>query len=681
MIQEEDRWTQRISWLLLLILGLLACMPFWAELDRVRLPEPDDDWDNQLLLANAQRESLLEYHSAPLWNRYPEGGSPLLANPESSIAYPLTWLTLPLDPQLGVRIQVVLHLLLGLATTTAFLRATRLSTPASAYGAVMFMASSLFAERMQVGHLMWMGMAWLPLVLQAGVERGRRAQLLAAVGLAMMWLLGAHYLVIFGGVALTLLLLIDGIETSTSRARSPWKQPGWQAAALGLVALWLAPGVSLSARVGLLLLPTLPLLRLGSGLLRALGRVGQTALLAAGLSAVKLLPALELLAYSSRFGNPELESAAQPGFFTAMARWAGMVARDTVAPHEDQPTFWHPIPVLLALGGLYYARRTQPRLLILLVLAVGWSLGQNPWLPVDALMQSIPGVALVRYPGRAALLTWLCLAFLAAASIDGLGESIDRQSDKLRKSLKVLLYGGLLASASLMAVRASDQYGGLFVPAEPASSSSLAGQGGPRAAFARSRCLPPELPVAGAPADSNGPTGAASAAENSPVRRSMLVAFWAGLGCVDGFSAVPLVNARNVKAQPDEGYRGEAWVEGADIPVMRLTHTPNRLEITLAPAGAASGQAGRLIINQSYFPGWQLEADGSGTAAQVGKVASTAEVVSERGLLAVTLDGRATPYVLSFHASSAAIGLIISVLASGGLLWAFRKASGSTFFG
>lgn len=680
-------WKDKLPLLLLLLLGLMAVMPFWTEFARLRVPEPDDDWDNQLLLVSAQRESLLDYQQLPLWNRYPEGGSPLLANPESSIANPLSWLTLPLEADPSLRVQVVLHMLIGLVSGYLLLRALQISREGSAYGAGIYMLSSLFAERMQVGHLMWMGMAWLPLVIRAGIQEGRAAQRWAGVALALMWLQGAHYLVIFGSVSLFLLLAADGLERASSRARALWRRPGWQVLVLSLLALLIAPWLKLTARPWLLLLPLSAWLRAGSASWRPLKSFVQIGTLAAALSAIKLLPALELLAFSSRFGNPELEPAAQPDLLTGMGRWIGWVARDAVAPHEDQPTFWHLAPLLFALIGISAAARRCPRMLLLSGAAIVWSLGPNHWISMDELLQAIPGISLVRYPGRAAVLTWLSIAVLAGLGVDSVREKVGQLAERafphtqhsllLSKMPYFITIISILTSALFMAHRASDLYGGLFVAPEDLSSNAPSKLGeastahsdptGGASDFARIRCL--------APAVAAPPTGENSdAAASAPMqvvteafhRQSMFSAFRAGNGCVDGFSAVPLVNARNVKARGDSDYRGEVWLEGTNAVVKSVEHTPNRITVTLESGANVTEASGAiLLINQSFMPGWTASASTVGSDAR-----STIATTSERGLLALHLDGAHNKYVVELRSTSAMLGAFLSFLT---LVWLLRS--------
>lgn len=598
-------------WGLLGLLGLWAVSPFWLDFSRVRVPEPNDDWDNQLLLAEAQREAVWTLHSLPLWNRYPEGGSPLLANPESTIAYPLTWLTLPLDPQVGLRLQVVLHLLIGLATTVVFLRSLRVSPVGAAYGAMVYMGASLFAERMQVGHLMWMGMAWIPLVLRAGIDSGARARRVAAFALAALWLMGAHYLLIFSVVGLVILRW--GALLGQSRR-------GFVSIGVLLGVLLIAPRLIAPWSQLLLLLPFGPiLLELPRSVGLELKRLLLLGGLAAGLSAVKLVPALELLRFSSRLQGAELEPALQVDVWTMVAKWGAWVGRDGVAPHEDQPSLWHGLPLMVAVGGLLRVQRAHLGLIALLVLATLWSLGDRAGLDVAALLQGVPVVSFVRYPTRAAVLTLLCLAALAGGMVSWSEARVRSFSPRKAKVFYGLMYLSLFLSAGWMALQSRDQYGGLFVEpvAQPDQKVQSAG------VFERHRC-----------------TG------------SMYRAFQAGQGCVDGFSAIPLVNARNVRGVGDEAYRGEAWVEGGQAMARLTSHVPNQVEVRVEPPLSS----GTLVLNQSYLPGWTLDNPTS---------ASFASAQSVRGLLGAPLDGRTEVYRFQFSSLSAGVGGLISLVVLG----------------
>lgn len=600
-------WARAKYWLLLVLsvgLTLWAVGPFWWDFERVRIPEPNDDWDNQLTLAAVQRLLVWEHHELPLWNRYPEGGVPLLANPESSIAYPLTWLVLPLHPEVGLRLLVVVHALLALFSMGYFLRALRLTPIAMAYGALCFLTASLFSDRMQVGHLMWMGMAWMPLVLLAGIETSPRVSWLAGVALAMQWLLGAHYLVLFSTVGLLLLRL--GVAFSER--------------SLGLTLLSGAGAILLSPRLTWpfsVLVAGLPLLLLfilqPRVVFRELERLLPVGLGAAGLGAIKLLPTLELLARSNRFRQAELEPAASVGFLEALGRQVGLLARDPIAPHEDQFTFWHPLPWLLAAVGLWRAGRPLRGVSLLLGVAFLWTLGHQAPLNLHQLLQQLPGFSLVRYPARVSVLVLFSVSVLAALAVQALEERFSRSHTR---ALELGLLVMLLGSASYMAGQSADRYGGLFVEGERRWATT----GG---SFERRVCA-----------------------------GSLYSGFLAGHGCVNGFTAVPLLNARNVHGQEDQAYRGEAWLEPA---LGTLQLEPQGFQaLRLRVEGAHKG---RLVLNQSYYPGWQVEwMDPSTGAARI------EPVEAERGLLSVPLEGGNAQLRLYYTSPWAMGGGVLSAL-------------------
>ncbi|HWS71706.1 MAG TPA: hypothetical protein VN605_06305, partial [Thermoanaerobaculia bacterium] len=58
---------------------------------------------------------VVRHGELPYWNRYFSAGQPLAANPEHEVFYPLTWLILLPSYDFGFRLQLILHLWIGLA--------------------------------------------------------------------------------------------------------------------------------------------------------------------------------------------------------------------------------------------------------------------------------------------------------------------------------------------------------------------------------------------------------------------------------------------------------------------------------------------------------------------------------------------------------------------------------------
>src|SRR5438093_334681 len=68
------------------------------------------DWDLLRQLDWAAFHSVTHFHQLPLWNPYKCGGMPLLANPHSRIVTPFFLLHLFLGPNVGLNLEVPLHL-------------------------------------------------------------------------------------------------------------------------------------------------------------------------------------------------------------------------------------------------------------------------------------------------------------------------------------------------------------------------------------------------------------------------------------------------------------------------------------------------------------------------------------------------------------------------------------------
>lgn len=185
----------------------------------------------------------------PLWNPYNFSGTPLLANFQSAVFYPLNLLYLILPQPTAWTILIVLQPILALLFTYFYVRKIGGSQLASALGALSY-AFSLYAtvwlEYNTIGHVI----LWLPLALLA-VEHMRQKHtptwfavlLLAQVSallaghpqlagyllffIAMYTWVRARFLLKYIGLSTTLALgicaiqLIPGIELISYAARSP----------------------------------------------------------------------------------------------------------------------------------------------------------------------------------------------------------------------------------------------------------------------------------------------------------------------------------------------------------------------------------------------------------------------------------------------------------------------------
>ena len=92
------------------IISIVFIMPlfmrpgFWGQMD----------WDQFVSWNAIARNTILEHHQIPLWNPYVEGGNVLLAHPHASWLSPSFVFVLIFGAVAGLKLQVFIHLLLGL---------------------------------------------------------------------------------------------------------------------------------------------------------------------------------------------------------------------------------------------------------------------------------------------------------------------------------------------------------------------------------------------------------------------------------------------------------------------------------------------------------------------------------------------------------------------------------------
>ena len=106
----------------------------------------------------------IKQKTLPLWNPYSFAGTPLLANYQSQVFYPLGILYLVLPQPIAWTIMIMLQIFLGLIFMYLFARVIGLSIPASVIAAVAFNLSS-FAGVWIEFNTVWHTILWLPLLL------------------------------------------------------------------------------------------------------------------------------------------------------------------------------------------------------------------------------------------------------------------------------------------------------------------------------------------------------------------------------------------------------------------------------------------------------------------------------------------------------------------------------------
>jgi hypothetical protein len=336
----------------------------------------------------------------PLWNPYLFMGAPFLANPQTAVLYPPSWLFVVGPVYAGYTVQLVVHVFLAAAFMYAFARrALGACVLASVVGGLAYGFSGFTVA--QTGHLNQLSAAaWLPAVLLSydrAVTTRRIAWIgLGALALALELLAGHPQVVYMTLIALALFGLVRAPWPFASAQALASQQPtGLPAASQGrLSPIRWAWAVGAGAGIGLL---------------------------AASVAAAQLVPTLELTSLSIRGGGVRWEDAVAgslPGY---------------LVPRALLPPFWLQAgsteflgysgvaPLTLAFLGLACARsRFVVFGVTLCGLGLFLALGENnAW--YRWFFDSVPGFDTFRVPARWLFLWQLGVSVLAVLGADWIG--------------------------------------------------------------------------------------------------------------------------------------------------------------------------------------------------------------------------------------------------------------------
>ena len=310
-------------------------------------------------------ESLRQWQ-LPLWNPYNASGEPWLANPQSGVFYPPTWLFIFMPFAAAYMSYLLLHL--ALLGVNAYVLFTRSATRGAALaGAVALMLCGPTISLFDVNNNL-ATFAWVPLAIWCGLERRPR---LGGVVLAMAFLGGEPF---FAAVAA--LLFVLAVLCGDGRPRlSEVRQAG-------------AP-------------------------------VLHAAFIALGLSAIQLIPFIELLRESDRRAgfDPQIifRHSMRVGEWLRVVIPPGPLDLDLTLSQQFIPVLYVGVAtVVLALAGLTVPRRAWPWLLLLAASVV---VAAGDRLPFGALIARAP-LTLFRYPARVVPFGALAIIALAVIGID-----------------------------------------------------------------------------------------------------------------------------------------------------------------------------------------------------------------------------------------------------------------------
>jgi hypothetical protein len=383
--------------------------------------------------------------SWPLWNPYLGFGEPLVANPNSEIAYPPTWLNLVVPAERYFSLFVIAHCLAAAFGAFYLARALGLSCIGSLLTGAAWLASGPLLSLGNNGHHL-AGAAWLPL---AGLAACRA---LATLRLRSFVALGGA----LGGQLLAGsadMCALSGLFLLGCAAERLWGRARFRTAA------W----------------------RIARGLGLALA-------LAAALSAVQWLPTLELVARSSRDDLPERMRTYWSLHPASLLELATPISLDGLplsaaaraALFESRRPFLYSLylglPATLLVISSLRSRHVRQRNLLLLLLTLGLLLALGRHTPLYNIFTLVLlPLRILRYPVKIMLLVALCSSLLAGLGLDVWLSEPRRGLRSLGCCILLVLAGALTGTALLDVIGARLSGSCLDAPTPgPALSAVLA---------------------------------------------------------------------------------------------------------------------------------------------------------------------------------------------------------------
>jgi hypothetical protein len=360
----------------------------------------------------------------PLWDPYVSFGHPMLANPNTQVLYPPTWINLVASPAVAYAALVFAHLAFGGVGLVQLARRLGLSRGAASCAGVAWVASGPLLSLVNVWHHL-AGAAWIPWVFLAAdralVRPSLRSAALLGCALGMQLLAGSPDLSGFTGAAVFAFTL-SCLE---------WRHP-----------VTLANG-------------------------RRLASASLALLFALGISAAQLLPTLEVASRSARF-NLDLTSRSQVGSLHPLGALAKVLSPFPLGDlplAPDRTSFLHDqgmpflrslylgLPalalVLAAFRGPPCGRR-RGFFAFLLATAILFAVGRHA--PAyRTLVALFPFLGTLRYPVKA-----MALAAFAWAILVGLG--FDRWRRPLPGPTRGWTFGVILPLGAIVLMVAAAAY-------------------------------------------------------------------------------------------------------------------------------------------------------------------------------------------------------------------------------
>lgn len=183
------------------------------------------------------KQSILQFHTIPLWNTLFLGGTPLVTDPQTPFYYPVNILFFVTSIDGGIIVSIFLHSLLGsIGMYTLTKRGLRFTQEAAIISAMFYSAHPAFASVLEAGHMgIIQASAWIPWAIFFALSaRDIKGSIVLAVVLSMLFFTHLPTAIVVLGIVALLLLkspkygVISGIFFLGFVAISLLPQISWQ---------------------------------------------------------------------------------------------------------------------------------------------------------------------------------------------------------------------------------------------------------------------------------------------------------------------------------------------------------------------------------------------------------------------------------------------------------------------
>ncbi|HDL64159.1 MAG TPA: hypothetical protein ENH12_02075 [Proteobacteria bacterium] len=564
------------------------------------------DWDQHLFYHGVPVKTVLTYHQFPLWNPYTCGGMPMLANPQSRFLSPGFIFLLIFGVIHGIKIDIYLHLVVGLLGSYGLARSFRLDKISSLLSSCIFILNSMFALSLTEGMTWFMSVVYLPWVFlfYRKAFNDLKQAIISAVFAVLMFFEGGIYPLV---ITFVFFFFYTFITVICRREK-----------------------VIVSLRLFFLLL-----------------------LLVISLGAVKIFPTIEFmmdhprvmddysgyslnsLRYSLMDRDQDLGSI--PRIVQELSREGGFITGITY-DMEENGIYIGFIPLLLALLGIIWFGGRNRVLLISMLIFLWFMFGNRAPVSLWALIHRFPIISSMRVAQRFKIIFILCLSIFAGL---GFGVIIQVMRRIFRKAGVRKMIGGLVFLFILA---------DLIIVGQPIWNDAFRIPPLNLYSWKQSVGLLNHLPAV--PGDfiqiQEGPSydenGIVKHKERFDANGSLYPALLMNVGTVQAYESAEV----DRKALPFDSpnYQGEVFWRGREGIANLIEWSPNKITV-----GVESKEPGYLIINQNYDPGWKVTGGGGNEAESV------------EGLIGIKVAPvRRERIKLTYLPASFVVGLIVSIL-------------------